>query len=143
MGKTIVLFPEAAFGPALNCVGIAQKLKQEGHNPVFICDKGFKGVFQKYGFEENLVDMSGGMSDEEVAKFWADFIAGHRPHFRLAPIEQLPSYGIPGWEASGGSAIIARLVNARARASWAMSSASQGLRVRCRQYRYSSGRSGS
>ena len=26
-GKTIVLFPEAAFGPALNCVGIAQKLK--------------------------------------------------------------------------------------------------------------------
>jgi hypothetical protein len=26
MGKTIVLFPEAAFGPALNCV-IAQQLR--------------------------------------------------------------------------------------------------------------------
>ena len=25
--KTIVLYPEAAFGPALNCVGIAQKLR--------------------------------------------------------------------------------------------------------------------
>ena len=40
-GKTIVLFPEAAFGPALNCVGIAQRLKSMGHNPVFVCDKGF------------------------------------------------------------------------------------------------------
>ena len=38
-GKTIVLFPEAAFGPALNCVGIAQRLKSMGHNPVFVCDK--------------------------------------------------------------------------------------------------------
>ena len=105
--RTIVLFPEAAFGPALNCVGIAQKLKAAGHNPVFICDKGFKGVFEKYGFEENLVDMSGGMSDEEIAKFWANFIAEKQPHFHLSPIEQLPTYVIPVWEAIVDSAIIA------------------------------------
>jgi MGT family glycosyltransferase len=105
--KTVVLFPEAAFGPALNCVGIAQQLKKMGHNPVFVCDKGFKGVFAKYGFEENLVDMSGGLSDEEVAKFWANFIAGHLPHFRLSPIEQIPTYVIPVWEAIVDSAIIA------------------------------------
>lgn len=105
--KTIVLFPEAAFGPALNCVGIAQQLKKMGHNPVFVCDKGFKGVFEKYGFEENLVDMSGGMSDEEIAKFWANFIAGHLPHFRLSPIEQIPTYVVPVWEAIVDSAIIA------------------------------------
>lgn len=105
--KTIVLFPEAAFGPALNCVGIAQRLKSMGHNPVFVCDKGFKGVFEKYGFEENLVDMSGGLSDEEVAKFWANFIAGHLPHFRLSPIEQIPTYVVPVWEAIVDSAILA------------------------------------
>ena len=105
--KTVVLFPEAAFGPALNCVGIAQQLKAKGHNPVFVCDKGFKGVFEKYGFEENLVDMSGGMSDEEIAKFWANFIAGHLPHFRLSPIEQIPTYVVPVWEAIVDSAIIA------------------------------------
>src|SRR5215470_3315105 len=105
-GKTIVLYPEAAFGPALNCVGIAQQLKAMGHNPVFVCDRGFKGVFEKYGFEENLVDMSGGMSDEEIANFWANFIAGHLPHFRLSPIEQLPTYVIPVWEAIVDSAII-------------------------------------
>jgi MGT family glycosyltransferase len=106
-GKTIALFPEAAFGPALNCVGIAQKLKAMGHNPVFICDKGFKGVFEKYGFEEHLVDMSGGMSDEEIAKFWANFIAEKKPAFRLSPIGQLPTYVIPVWEAIVDSAVIA------------------------------------
>jgi MGT family glycosyltransferase len=104
--KTIVLYPEAAFGPALNCVGIAQQLKAMGHNPVFVCDRGFKGVFEKYGFEEHLVDMSGGMSDEEIANFWANFIAGHLPHFRLSPIEQLPTYVVPVWEAIVDSAII-------------------------------------
>ena len=55
--KTIALFPEAAFGPALNCVGIAQALREMGHKPVFICDRGFKGVFEKYGFPEYLVNM--------------------------------------------------------------------------------------
>ena len=42
-------------------------------------------MFEKYGFEENLVDMSGGMSDEEIAKFWANFIADKVPHFKLSP----------------------------------------------------------
>ena len=64
-------------------------------------------MFEKYGFEENLVDMSGGLSDEEVAKFWANFIAGHLPHFRLSPIEQIPTYVVPVWEAIVDSAIIA------------------------------------
>src|SRR5215813_11358479 len=105
--KTIVLFPEAAFGPALNCVGIAQKLKAAGHNPVFVCDKGFKGVFEKYGFEERLVDMSEPMDAAATGAFWKNFIAGHRPHFRLSPIEQLPTYVIPVWEAIVASAIIA------------------------------------
>jgi MGT family glycosyltransferase len=104
--KTIVLYPEAAFGPALNCVGIAQQLKAMGHNPVFVCDRSFKGQFEKYGFQENLVDMSGGMSDQEIADFWGNFIAGHLPHFRLSPIEQLPTYVIPVWEAIVDSAII-------------------------------------
>jgi MGT family glycosyltransferase len=104
--KTIVLYPEAAFGPALNCVGIAQQLKAMGHNPVFVCDRSFKGQFEKYGFAENLVDMSGGMSDQEIADFWGNFIAGHLPHFRLSPIEQLPTYVIPVWEAIVDSAIV-------------------------------------
>ena len=51
--------------------------------------------------------MSGGMSDEEIAKFWANFIADKQPHFRLSPIDQLPTYVIPVWEAIVDSAVIA------------------------------------
>jgi MGT family glycosyltransferase len=96
--KTIVFYPEAAFGPALNSVGIAQRLKKMGHKPVFVCDTGFKGVFEGYGFPEYLVDMSGGMPAEEAARFWSDFIAGHLPHFRLSPLEQVRTYVVPVWE---------------------------------------------
>src|SRR5262249_10428011 len=106
-GKTIVFFPEAAFGPALNCVGIAQVLREMGHEPVFVCDRGFKGVFEKYRFPEHLVNMSGDMTDAELAKFWENFIALHLPHFRLSPIEQIPTYVVPVWDAIVDSAMLA------------------------------------
>ncbi len=38
--KTIAFFPEGAFGPALNSVGIAQACRDLGHRAVFICDPG-------------------------------------------------------------------------------------------------------
>ena len=72
--KTIAFFPEAAFGPALNSVGIAQQVEKLGHKAVFICDKGFEGVFKGYGFEEFTVNMSEPMPPEEMAKYWVNFI---------------------------------------------------------------------
>ncbi len=44
-GKTIAFFPEAAFGPALNSLGIAQACRALGHRPVFVADVSFEGVF--------------------------------------------------------------------------------------------------
>ena len=44
-GKTIVFFPEAAFGPALNPVGIAQACRALGHRRVFVAEAPFEGVF--------------------------------------------------------------------------------------------------
>jgi len=90
--KTIAFFPEAAFGPALNSVGIAQACKAMGHNPVFISDPGFTGVFEGYGFKEYHVNMSEPMPAEEMAKFWSDFINGHIPNFDLTPYEQIDNY---------------------------------------------------
>ena len=49
--KTFALFPEAAFGPALNSVGIAQALTAMGHKVVFLSDPGFVEVYEGYGFE--------------------------------------------------------------------------------------------
>ena len=97
--KTIAFFPEAAFGPALNSVGIAQEVKKLGHNPVFICDKGFEGVFTQYGFEEYHVNMSEPMSAEEMAKYWVDFINGHIPNFNKQPIDQIENYVKDCWDA--------------------------------------------
>ena len=40
--KVIAFFPEAAFGPALNSVGIAQAVEKLGHKVVFFSDPGFR-----------------------------------------------------------------------------------------------------
>jgi MGT family glycosyltransferase len=104
-GKTVVFFPEAAFGPALNCVGIAQACRDLGHRPVFVADRSFAGVFSKYGFEERLVDMSEPMDAARASQFWKDFIASHLPHFRLPAIDQIATYVVPVWEAVVDSAV--------------------------------------
>ncbi len=105
--KTIAFFPEASFGAALNCVGIAQKLRDLGHDAVFLCDAGFAGTFEAYGFREYPVTMSPDMSEEELEKFWSGFIAQHLPHFRLSPEEQLTTYASSCWEAIVDSVIMA------------------------------------
>ena len=97
--KTIAFFPEAAFGPALNSVGIAQACKAMGHNPVFISDPGFTSVYEGYGFKEYYVNLSAPMPPEEMAKFWSDFINGHIPNFAKTPYEQIDTYVKECWEA--------------------------------------------
>ncbi len=105
--KTIAFFPEASFGAALNCVGIAQALRDRGHEAVFLCDPGFAGVFENYGFAEHPVPMAPDMSDEELEQFWSAFITRHLPHFRLGPQEQIPTYAYDCWKAIVESAEIA------------------------------------
>ncbi|MFQ6019056.1 MAG: glycosyltransferase [Kiloniellaceae bacterium] len=97
--KTIAFFPEGAFGPALNSVGIAQACRELGHRAVFICDPGFAGVFEGYGFDEYTVNMSEPMEPEEMARYWSDFINGHIPNFRKSPYEQIDNYVKECWEA--------------------------------------------
>ncbi len=97
--KTIAFFPEAAFGPALNSVGIAQACEKLGHKAVFLTDPGMAGVYAGYGFEEHMVNMSEPMPPEEMAKYWSDFINGHIPNFNLTPYEQLDNYVKECWEA--------------------------------------------
>ena len=94
-GKTIALFPEASFGAALNCVGIAQELRRMGARPVFICHPGFSGVFAEYGFAEYQLAAAGAGQ----ATDWTDFINRHRDAFRQNPRAQLESYVRPTWDA--------------------------------------------
>ncbi|MCB1343613.1 MAG: glycosyltransferase, partial [Pseudooceanicola sp.] len=102
--KTIAFFPEAAFGPALNSVGIAQACEKLGHRAVFLSDPGFVPVYEGYGFEAHPVALSEPMPPEQMAKFWEDFINGHIPNFRKAPIDQLDNYVKDCWTAIVDSA---------------------------------------
>ena len=96
--KVIALFPEAAYGPALNSVGIGQALEKLGHKVVFLSDPGFLDVYKGYGFEAHSVNLSEPMPPEEMAKFWVDFINGHIPNFRKSPYDQIDNYVRGCWE---------------------------------------------
>lgn len=102
--KIFAFFPEAAFGPALNSVGIAQAIERLGHKAVFLSDPGFVEIYEGYGFEAHPVNLSEPMPPEQMAKFWEDFINGHIPNFRKAPIDQLDNYVKECWEAIVDSA---------------------------------------
>ncbi len=97
--KVIAFFPEGAFGPALNSVGIAQACTDRGYRCVFLSDPGFAEVFEDYGFEVRIVNLSAPMSPEEMAKYWSSFINGHIPNFNLSPYEQIDNYVKECWEA--------------------------------------------
>lgn len=95
--KTIALFPEASYGAALNCLGIAQELRKQGARPVFICHPGFHGVFAEYGFPEYRLFAEG--EDDGSDTDWTEFVQRHRDAFRTSAFEQIDGYVAPTWEA--------------------------------------------
>ena len=102
--KTVAFFPEAAYGPALNSVGIAQAIEARGHKAVFLSDPGFLDVYRSYGFEAHPINLSEPMPPEQMAKFWSDFINGHIPNFRKSPYDQVDNYVKDCWTAIVDSA---------------------------------------
>ncbi len=97
---TIVFFPEGAFGPTNNCVGIGNVLRERGHRVVFIVEESFAGTLEAKGFEERLMRL-GPKSDTEEApgQFWKDFIRDTAPEFRKPTITQLATFLQPTWQA--------------------------------------------
>lgn len=106
--KTIAFFPEAAYGPALNSVGLAQACGNLGHKAVFLTAPDMAGVYGGYGFEEHVVSMAPPMSAEETAQYWQNFINGHIPNFNKSPIEQLDNYVRDCWDAIVETAVWAQ-----------------------------------
>lgn len=96
-GPVIAFFPEASFGAALNCVGIAQQLARRGAQPVFICHAGFNGVFGEYGFREYQLPETD--TRPQTEENWQAFVTAHLGHFNQSPEDQLESYVAPTWEA--------------------------------------------
>ncbi|WAC26619.1 glycosyltransferase [Ancylobacter sp. SL191] len=95
----IALFPEASFGAALNCVGIARELAARGAEPVFLCHPGFTGVFAEYGFREYHLQPEPAAAQGRGETYWQNFVNTHLAHFDLSPLNQLEAYVAPTWEA--------------------------------------------
>jgi MGT family glycosyltransferase len=98
--KTIVFFPEGAFGPTNNCVGIGDVLRRRGHRVVFVVEESFAGTLEAKGFEERLMRLAPPPAEpEEPGQFWKDFIRDTAPAFRETTLEQLSSFVAPTWQA--------------------------------------------
>lgn len=97
---TIVFFPEGAYGPTNNCVGIGQVLRERGHRVVFVVEESFAGSLEEQGFEERLMRLGPAPEVEEApGQFWKDFIRETAPVFRTPTIEQLESFIEPTFRA--------------------------------------------
>src|SRR4051794_23376866 len=97
---TIAFFPEGAFGPTNNCVGIGDVLRARGHDVVFIVEESFAGSLQAKGFEERLMRLGPPPEEPEgPGQFWKDYIRDTAPVFRKPTIEQLEGFIAPTFEA--------------------------------------------
>ncbi len=98
--RTIVFFPEGAFGPTNNCVGIGTVLRERGHRVVFIVEESFAGTLEAKGFEERLMRLGPPPAEPEIpGQFWIDFIRDTAPVFRKSTLEQLGEFMAPTWQA--------------------------------------------
>jgi UDP:flavonoid glycosyltransferase YjiC (YdhE family) len=98
--RTVVFFPEGAFGPTNNCVGIGDVLRRRGHRVVFIVEESFAGTLEAQGFEERTMRLNPPPETEEApGQFWKDFIRDTAPVFRKPTIEQLDEFIAPTFQA--------------------------------------------
>jgi MGT family glycosyltransferase len=99
-GATVVFFPEGAYGPTNNCVGIGDVLRRRGSRVVFVVEESFAGTLEAKGFEERLMRLGPPPEHEEApGQFWKDYIRETAPIFRKPTIEQLSGFIQPTWQA--------------------------------------------
>jgi MGT family glycosyltransferase len=97
--STYVFFPEGAFGPMNNCVGIGRVLLERGERVVFVVEESFAGTLEAQGFEEALMRLKPAPEVEEApGQFWKDFVRETAPEFRKPTIEQLETFVLPVWQ---------------------------------------------
>jgi MGT family glycosyltransferase len=99
-GRTIAFFPEGAFGPTNNCVGVGEVLRRRGHRVVFVVEESFTGTLEAKGFEERVMRLAPPPEqEEEPGQFWKDFIRDTAPVFRKSTFDQLEQFMAPTWQA--------------------------------------------
>ncbi len=99
---TIMFWPESAYGPTNQCIGLASILRDRGHRIVFAAETSWAGKIAPFGFIEELVDLAEpaqDAADEDAGAFWTQFIAETAPEFRKPTVEQLATFIQPTFQA--------------------------------------------
>ena len=97
---TVVFFPEGAFGPTNNCVGMGDVLRARGARVVFVIEESFAGTLEARGFEERLMRLGPPPEVEEVpGQFWKDYIRETAPVFRRPTIDTIEDFVVPTFQA--------------------------------------------
>ncbi|TRW79685.1 glycosyl transferase [Mycolicibacterium sp. 018/SC-01/001] len=99
---TIMFWPESAYGPTNQCIGLASILRDRGHRIIFAAESSWAGKIAPFGFVEELVDLAEpapDAADEDAGAFWTQFIAETAPEFRKPTIEQLSTFIQPTYQA--------------------------------------------
>lgn len=102
---TVMFWPESAYGPTNQCIGLADILRERGHTIVFAAESSWAGKLAPFGFIEELVDLAPpeppaeGADEADAGAFWTNFIAETAPEFRKPTIEQLESFIKPTYQA--------------------------------------------
>jgi MGT family glycosyltransferase len=95
----VVFFPEGAFGPTNNCVGIGRVLRERGAEVTFVVEESFAGTLEAQGFAEAPMRLKPPPEVEEApGQFWKDFVRDTAPEFRKPTIEQLETFVLPVWQ---------------------------------------------
>lgn len=94
----VVFFPEGAFGPTNNCIGIGEVLRERGVRVVFVIEESFKGTLAARGFEEQLMRLKPSPQvPEQPGQFWKEFIRDTAPEFQKSTLEQIQTLIKPIW----------------------------------------------
>ncbi len=95
---TVVFFPEGAYGPTNNCVGIGAELLRRGARVVFVIEESFRGTLAAKGFEEALMRLKPAPDvPEQPGQFWKDFIHDTAPEFQKSTLAQIETLTRPIW----------------------------------------------
>src|SRR6478609_31192 len=97
-----MFWPESAYGPTNQCIGLADILRGRGHTIVFAAESSWAGKLAPLGFVEELVDLAEPAEDadaEDAGAFWTDYIAETAPEFRKPTIQQLDNFIKPTYQA--------------------------------------------
>lgn len=90
---TIMMAPLDGYGHVNACMGLADILRNRGHDIVFVVERCWKGKLQKYGFREELF---GKIVDQNIKpnEEWTEFMQKMSPIMKLGPIEKMLKFSL-------------------------------------------------